>query len=188
MTRSKPPDTTNVVDIREKLLDKATDQVRALMQTSADLEKEGVDLIVAMYREWERTNPELALRPRNKTAMVRLGFVGPGGFDRCREPHRLPESAFRGEDGEPAEEIQSDRDGSEVLMCPAMESRACQGAWRGMGMPPCYLLLLEVDHGLGGGCQDDRVPEVLDDFGKWPGPEEYAESFARAEELLRRHK
>jgi hypothetical protein len=85
------------------------------------------------------------------------------------------------------DDIPDDRKGSDVLMCPAMESRSCQGVWQGMRMPPCYLLLLEVQRGIGGG-SDDGVQEVLDDFGKWPGPEECAESFVRAEQLLRRYR
>ena len=178
----------NVVDLDAKRSEKLIGETVALVQQTARLLNEQVRLIVAAYNQWERENPELALRPSNKMAMVRLGFVGPGGFDRCHETGRRPWSAFISEDGEPADDLPNDRDAPNVLMCPAMESRRCQGVWQGMRMPPCYLLLLEVHRGLGGGSRDDGVQEVVDDFGKWQGPEEYAESFVRAEQLIRRYR
>ena len=184
----KPLSGQNVVDLDAKRSEKLTEETVALVQQTARLLDEQVRLIVAAYNHWERENPELALRPSDKMAMVRLGFVGPGGFDRCHETGRRPLSAFISEDGEASDDLPNDRNGSEVLMCPAMESRACQGVWRGMRMPPCYLLLLEVHRGLGGGSQDSGVEEVVDDFGKWQGPEEYAESFVRAEQLIRRYR
>ena len=52
-------------------------------------------------------------------------------------------------------------------------------------MPPCYLLLLEVHHGLGGGALDASVQEVVDDYGCWGGPEAYAKNFEYAEELIK---
>jgi hypothetical protein len=35
---------------------------------------------------------------------------------------------------------------------------------------------------------DDSVQEVVDDYGKWGGPEEYAETFARGERAVRQPK
>jgi hypothetical protein len=186
--KPKEPSGHNVVDLDAKRSEKLTDELITLAQHSARLMDEQVELIVLAYDQWERQNPELALRASDKMAMVRLGFVGPGGFDRCHETGRRPWCAFVSEDGEPADDLPNDRNGPQVLMCPAMESRRCQGVWRGMRMPPCYLLLLEVHRGLGGGSQDSGVHEVLDDFGKWQGPEEYAESFVRAEQLIRRYR
>lgn len=142
---------------------------------------------VGAYRDWEGAHADLALKPRHTLAMVRLGFVGPGGFERCHEPDRLPETAFLLEDGDVAEEVRRDHTASEVLMCPAMQDGVCQGVWQNMKTPPCYLLLLEVYHGLGGGAADDSVQEVVDDYGKWGGPEEYAESFARAERTVQQY-
>lgn len=72
-------------------------------------------------------------------------------------------------------------------MCPAMEAGACQGVWRGMKTPPCHLLLLEVYDGLGGGARDQSVEDVIDDFGRGGGPEEYAESFARGAQAVAQH-
>ena len=178
----------NVVDLDAKRSEKLIDETLALVQQTARLLDEQVRLIVAAYNQWERENPEIALRPSDKMAMVRLGFVGPGGFDRCHETGRRPWSAFVSEDGEASDDLPNDRNGPEILMCPAMESRRCQGVWQGIRMPPCYLLLLEVYRGLGGGSHDSGVEEVVDDFGKWQGPEEYAESFVRAEELIRRYR
>jgi hypothetical protein len=186
--RKKLPRARNVVDLEKKRLEKLTGELSSLVRQGARLLDEQVEAIVGAYHEWERDNPELAIKPFRKMAMVRLGFVGPGGFERCHEPGRLPERAFFEEDGAIADEIRSDRHGSETLMCPAMEARACQRVWQEMRMPPCYILLLEVHRGLGGGAYDPGVEEVIDDLGKWQGPEEYAESFARAEELLRRYK
>ena len=180
-------DNNDVIDLGAKRAEKMTDEILSLGRALTRTVDEAVANIVGGYRAWEGANPDLALKPRHKLAMVRLGFVGPGGFNRCHEPHRLPETAFLLEDGDVSEEIRSDHRASEVIMCPAMEANVCQGAWRGMQMPPCYLLLLEVHHGLGGGALDDRVQEVVDDFGQWGGPEEYAESFARAERSVQRY-
>lgn len=189
MTR-KRKHTPKVVRLEAKRNEKLLRETEELARRWASAEDEQVALVVAAYRKWEQDNPDAALQPKHKLAMVRLGFVGPGGFDRCHEPHRRPmASFFAGQDDDdfsiPAE-LESDRDASEVLMCPAMEARSCQGVWSGMRTPPCYLLLLEVHQGLGGGMSDDRVSEVLADYGKWQGPEKYAESFVRAEQLLRR--
>ena len=186
--KRKDPPGQNVVDLDAKRSEKLTEAIIALDQRTVSLVDEQVRLIVLAYNQWERDNRELALRPSDKMAMVRLGFVGPGGFDRCHEPGRRPWSAFISEDGELVDDLPNDRTGSEVLMCPAMESRRCQGVWQGMRMPPCYLLLLEVHRGLGGSCHDEGVQEVVDDFGRWQGPEEYAESFVRAEQLIRRYR
>jgi hypothetical protein len=49
-------------------------------------------------------------------------------------------------------------------------------------------LLLEVYVGLGGGVYDERVGGIVHDYGKGPGPEKYAKSFAEAERVLRRHR
>lgn len=148
---------------------------------------EQVALILGRYHEWERENPRAGLERYEKMGMVRLGFIGPGGFDRCHEPGRLPVAAFIPEDIDVPDELPDDYEGARVLMCPAKESGACQRVWRGAGMPPCYLLLLEVHAGLGGRVSDERVEEVVADFGKWPGPEDCAESFAEAEAVIRRY-
>jgi hypothetical protein len=187
-TRKRKVDRADgVIDLDLKRAEKITEKLSSLGQAVRQRLDEQVAHIVGAYRKWEQTHPDLALKPRHKLAMVRLGFVGPGGFERCHEPGRLPESAFFLEDGDVSEQIRRDHKASEVLMCPAMQAGVCQGAWRGMRMPPCYLLLLEVHHGLGGGALDDSVQEVVDDFGKWGGPEEYADSFARAEQTIRKH-
>jgi hypothetical protein len=183
-TRKAPP-ANGVVDIDVKRVEKLTEKICSLAQAITDQLDEQVAIIVGGYRNWQQAHPDLALKPRHKLAMVRLGFVGPGGFERCGEPGRLPEAAFLLEDGDVVEQIRRDRGASEVLMCPAMEEGVCQGVWRGMRMPPCYLLLLEVHHGLGGGAIDDVVQEVVDDFGLWGGPEQYAERFARGEQAVR---
>jgi hypothetical protein len=181
---------SNVVDIQEKRVEKLTERVVSLSEAIT----KGVDARVAalldLYRTWERQHPDDALKPHHKLAMVRYGFVGPGGFTRCHEPHRLPQIAFLLADGGVDERIERDNDASEVVMCPAMEAGLCQGAWRAMQMPPCHLLLLEVYQGLGGGAMDDAVDQVLDDVGCWYDPDdndELKESFARAERLLRKY-
>jgi hypothetical protein len=186
--KRKEPSRSNVVDLGVKRGEKLTNEIIALVQQTTNLLDEQVRLIVTLYQQWEHDNPALALRASDKMAMVRLGFVGPGGFDRCDEADRSPMSAFISEDGDLSDEILDDRKASELLMCPAMESRVCQGVWRGMRMPPCYLLLLEVHRGLGGGCHDSGVQEAVEDFDRWPGPEQYAERFVHAEQLLRRHR
>lgn len=174
----------DVVDIEVKRAEKLGDELLTLQHAITQGIDESVALIVGKYRAWERANPTVALQPRHKLEMVRYGFVGPGGFERCHDPDRRPEEAFYLDDGDVHECIRRDHRASEVLMCPAMQDGLCQGVWSGMQMPPCYLLLLEVHHGLGGGARDDSVEEVVDDFGKWGGPEEFAESFARGEEAV----
>ena len=176
-----------VVRLDVKRAEKMEEQLLSMVAESGRALDEQVALIRGFYREWERENPSAALKGFQKMAMVRLGFIGPGGFDRCHEPGRLPEDAFISEDHDLGDELLDDYKGAEVLMCPAKASGRCQGIWRGVRMPPCYLLLLEVYEGLGGGVLDDRVDEVVSDFGKWPGPEEYAESFAEAERVRRRY-
>jgi hypothetical protein len=178
----------NVVDLQEKQLEKLTEEVVSLGEQLTKGVEARVAAILDVYRTWERQHPDDAVKPHHKLAMIRYGFVGPGGFTRCHELHRLPETAFFLEDGDIDERIRRDDDASKVLMCPAMEAGRCQGAWRAMQMPPCYVLLLEVYQGLGGGAMDDAVDEILDDWGLWRGPdenEEVKESFARAERLLR---
>lgn len=177
-----------VVDLDDKRVEKLTEEIVSLTNAMSQGLDERVDLIVGLYRGWENAHPDQALRPHHKLAMVRFGFVGPGGFERCHEPDRLPEAAFIGEDGDLDVQIRQDHYASEVLMCPAMESGRCQGVWRGMRAPPCHLLLLEIHHGLGGGALDDSVEEVVDDFGKWSGPEQCAESFARGERAVSEHR
>lgn len=179
--------TAKVFDLRVKQTEKLTEEIKVLSQRLTQGIDERVELIVDAYHEWEQANPELRLRAHEKMSMVRYGFIGPGGFDRCHELDRLPESAFFTADGDVADEIRTDRDASEVVMCPAMESGRCQEIWRGMRAPPCHLLLLEVSHGLGGGADDMGLQIVLDDFGLGGGPDDYAQSFVRAERLVRKY-
>lgn len=175
-----------VIDLRDKRVEKMGEEIQSLGRAMSSALDEQVGHLVGQYHEWERAHPDEALKPHHKLAMVRYGFIGPGGYVRCHEAGRLPEVAFISDDGV-SEEIERDYDAAEVLMCPAMESRRCEGVWRGMQMPPCYLLLLEVHRGLGGGAIDDSVQEVLDDVGCWEGPEQKAKSFARARAILKKH-
>lgn len=179
--------TDGVVDINAKRVEKLADQIGSLAQAMSRGMDEAVATMVGTYRDWERANPDLALKPRHKLEMVRFGFVGPGGFERCHDPTRLPDTAFFLPEGGVSREIERDIDAAEVLMCPAMQDGVCQDVWRQMKMPPCCLLLLEVHHGLGGGAYDDSVQMVVDDWGKWTAPEAYAASFARAEQAVRKH-
>src|SRR5688572_32207758 len=48
-----------------------------------------------------------------------------------------------------------------------------------------YTTLFRSYLGLGGEGLDDRVDEIIGDFGKWEGPESHAASFERGERLLR---
>lgn len=185
--RKKKPEGGNVVDIRKKQLDKITERINTAVSAGVRSMREASELIVEDYRRWERENPELALEPFEKMQMVLLGFVGPGGFERCHEPGRRPEASFISEQLGVSEEIRSDRNASDILMCPAMESRKCQGIWAGQRLPPCQILLLEVYLGLGGDAYDDKVQDLLADFDNWEAPEGFAQSFERGERLLREH-
>lgn len=185
--KRKAASTGGVVDIRVKQVEKLGEQIQLHARALTQGIDEQIARLVGAYHDWERAHADVALKPRHKLAMVRLGFVGPGGFERCHDPERLPETAFFLEGGGVDDQIRRDHDAAEVLMCPAMQDGVCQGVWRSMQMPPCYLLLLEVYHGLGGGALDDSVQEVVDDVGKWGGPEQCAESFARAEQTVRHY-
>ncbi len=175
-------ESAEVVDLRQKKLEQLTTEIIALSQSMAAALDSKVALIVGAYRQWERAHPQQALKPKHKLPMVRLGFIGPGGYQRCHEPHRLPDAAFEDD------QVRFDNEASEIVMCPAMEDDLCEGVWRGMSMPPCCLLLLEVNHAMGGGVLDDGVQWVVDDWGKWHGPEHHADSFARARELVEKHR
>ena len=176
----------NVVDIGPRQAEKLVEKIQELTRDLASAQDEQVAQVLAAYRQWEEENPDAAVRPDVKLLMVRLGFIGTGGFERCHEEHRLPVNAYWKED-EFASELHYDSVGSEWLMCPAMESRECQRIWREMRAPPCHLLLLEVHQGLGGHIYDDRISEILSDYGGLR-EEDYSASFVRAEKLLRRHR
>lgn len=180
--------TGEVVDLADKRVDKLSGEIQSLAKAMCAQLDEQVATIVGQYRQWENEHSEIALQPKHKLAMVRYGFVGPGGFERCHEPHRLPETAFFLDDGDVDAQIRRDHDAAEVLMCPAMEAGRCKGVWSGVRMPPCYLLLLEIHDGLGGGAIDDSVQEVVDDVGCWGGPEQCAESFARGERAVSKYR
>lgn len=183
-----PPDgSAEVVSLSHKRVEKLTGEIQTLAKAMTAQTDEQVATIVGQYRQWELEHPETALHPKHKLAMVRYGFVGPGGYVRCHEPHRLPQTAFFLDDGGVDEQIRRDQDAAEVVMCPAMEAGLCKGVWSAVRMPPCYLLLLEVYDGLGGGAIDDSVQEVVDDVGLWDGPEQCEESFARGERAVKKY-
>ena len=186
--KRKPKAAAKVVDIGVKRAEKIDGELRSLGRAITKGLDDQVALIVDSYHAWEQAHPDLALTPSHKIEMVRYGFVGRAGFERCHEPDRLPEEAFILEDGDIDRRIWRDHDASEVLMCPAMEAGVCEGAWRGMGTPPCHLLLLEIHRGLGGGTRDEAVEQVVDDFRIRGGPEECAESFARGARVAAKHK
>lgn len=178
-----------VVRLDVKRAEKTMEQASSLMDGIVRGTDEAVALIVDHYREWERENPDAVIRQGDKMAMVRLGFIGNAGFDRCHETGRLPTDAFFGEDGWLEDELLDDLLGADALMCPAKESGACQAVWRGVGLPPCQLLLLEVYSGLGGGAYDERVGAILHDYTHDgpTGPDAFAKSFAEAKRLVKRY-
>lgn len=188
--KRKIPRPANVVDIKDKLLDKLTEEIVSVTSEMTERLDATIADALDIYRTWEHDNPDTALKAHHKLAMIRYGFVGPGGFARCHQPHRLPETAFFLAKGGIDERIQRDEDAAELVMCPAMQAERCQGVWRAMRIPPCQLLLLEVLQGLGGGVLDDSVDEVLSDWACARDQEETdpaPASFARAARLVRKY-
>ena len=181
------PEEANVVSIAKKQAEKLVERVESLTDAIGRQIDEGVAEVLEHYRAWEEEHPEDAVARIDKMAMVRLGFIGPGGFDRCHETHRLPTDAFISED-DLGDAVLDDYVGAEELMCPAKEAGRCKKIWKEIGMPPCCLLLLEVNQGLGGGIWDERVGLILSELGRWHKPERYEDSFRAAERLKRKHK
>jgi len=191
MAKKRKAKVADVVDLEQARIGRLTSEFKRLAAAQAAKIDEHVGRVLEIYRGWERENPDRALKGFQKMQMVRWGFVGPGGFERCHEEGRRPEDSFY--DGPDdldtyVEELENDRTAGEVLMCPAMEARSCEGIWATHKTPPCHMLLLEVHQGLGGGVIDDALEQVLSDVGRWRGPDEYRESFVRAEKLLRKAK
>jgi hypothetical protein len=179
-----------VVDIRVAELDRATKRIKALTATIAQRTDEAVAAVIESYRAWEAGCPDDALRTDHKTEMVRLGFVGQAGFERCHEPHRLPWLAFFTFTARvPEHEVdEDDQSLAEVMMCPAMQAGRCEPIWRAVGLPPCKLLLLEIHHGLGGGSACVGVDGVLRELDEQTPPDrEHEASFRRAKRVKRHH-
>lgn len=181
MVRKDRPETPEgVISLDRARAERLVDEVKTLADQLAASVGETVAAVLKGYRAWERANPEAAVRSVERLEMIRLGFVGPGGFDRCHREERVPRSAYPWDD--PIHD--DDRRAAQVLMCPLMEARRCESVWSAFNTPPCYLLLLEAHDALGRGADDWKVGEVLGDFGKLP-PDQYRKTFARADRLIR---
>lgn len=170
------------IDLEKARLERLARRFRALMKESGEALDRMVALVLEAYRAWERGNPERALHGYQRMEMVRLGFVGPGGFQRCHEEGRLPRDAF--DDDDPA--MEDDREAADLLMCPAMEGGRCEPIWTALQLPPCQLLLLEIHQAVGASADDVTVQSAVGDFGRWPPGEQERKNFARAERLLRK--
>lgn len=176
-----PPEVVSLHEARQRrevegLVDEINQSIRGMTDRIGE--------IVDVYHRWEAQNPDKAVSSRDKLEMVSLGFVGPAGFIRCHEEHRVPRIALHGMQAgfptfDPTEE-------AERAMCPALESGRCQSVLQAFPLPPCILLGGEVQQAFAPNYLSSVGEAVLD--GSWrSSPAEEKKRFARAKALVRKH-
>jgi hypothetical protein len=165
---------------RKRELDELTNQLRSLSGQMTGV----VARVVARYHAWEAEHPKQAVLPVIKLEMVELGFIGPAGYARCHEEHRLPGLALYGSQAGGA--VPTDEEFAQQVMCPALENGSCRNVLEVFDRPPCILLGGEVQQLLAPDAISSVVEAVLD--GDWrDSPEEEKKRFARAEKLVRKY-